>query len=169
MVPRWRIFGNFFGSCISSKPCSAHLRHAFYTMSQKTSYLWFAITLMHMNGFWYFFGRNVTDKVGNQKVLYYATSNNLCFCTTWQKEKTRKSHISVTCMVLHTHNAPVRYLPAPTLSFWQWRVVQLWPGDILNCFVFLMKKHAAFKWKDAISGFLVSPGSAEALVRCGGK
>ena len=32
-----------------------------------------------------------------------------------------------------------------------------------------MKKHAAFKWKDAISGFLVSPGSAEATVRCGGK
>ena len=34
---------------------------------------------------------------------------------------------------------------------------------------FLVKKHAAFKWKDAISGFLVSPGSAEALVRCDGK
>jgi len=32
-----------------------------------------------------------------------------------------------------------------------------------------VKKHAAFKWKDAISGFPVSPGSAEALVRCGGK
>ena len=32
-----------------------------------------------------------------------------------------------------------------------------------------MKKHAAFKWKDAISGFPDSPGSAEALVRCGGK
>ena len=32
-----------------------------------------------------------------------------------------------------------------------------------------MKKHAAFKWKDAISGFAVSPGSAEALVRWGGK
>jgi len=29
------------------------------------------------------FGRNVTDKVSNQKTLYYATSNNLCFCTTW--------------------------------------------------------------------------------------
>ena len=28
-----------------------------------------------------FFGRNVTDKVGNQKTLYYATSNNLCFYT----------------------------------------------------------------------------------------
>jgi len=30
-----------------------------------------------------FFGRNVTDKVHNQKTLYYPTSNNLCFCTTW--------------------------------------------------------------------------------------
>jgi len=34
-----------------------------------------------------FFGRNTTDKVSNQKMLYYATSNNLCFCTTWQHEK----------------------------------------------------------------------------------
>jgi len=32
-----------------------------------------------------------------------------------------------------------------------------------------VKKHAAFKWKDAVSGFPVSPGSAEALFRCGGK
>jgi len=34
-----------------------------------------------------FFGRNVTDKVGNQKTLYYVISNNLCFCTTrtWQR------------------------------------------------------------------------------------
>jgi len=32
-----------------------------------------------------------------------------------------------------------------------------------------VKKHAAFKWKDAISAFPVSPGSAEALVRWGGK
>jgi len=39
-----------------------------------------------------FFGRNVTDKVGNQKTPYYATSNNLCFCTTWQNGETRKSH-----------------------------------------------------------------------------
>jgi len=37
------------------------------------------------------------------------------------------------------------------------------------CFVFFGEKHAAFKWKDAISGFPVSPGSAEALVRWGGK
>jgi len=35
--------------------------------------------------------------------------------------------------------------------------------------VFLVKNHAAFKRKDAIAEFPVSPGSAEALVRCGGK
>ena len=33
----------------------------------------------------------------------------------------------------------------------------------------MVQKHATFKWKDAISGFPVSPGSAEALVRSGGK
>jgi len=35
-----------------------------------------------MNGFWYFW-QKCTDKVGNQETLYYATSNKLCFCTTW--------------------------------------------------------------------------------------
>ena len=50
-----------------------------------------------------FFGRNVTDKVGNQKTLYNATtSNNLCFCTTWQNGETRKSHYSLNWTVLHT-------------------------------------------------------------------
>jgi len=39
------------------------------------------------------FGRNVTDKVGNQKTLYYATSNNLCFCTTWKKMGKHENHI----------------------------------------------------------------------------
>ena len=58
--------------------------------------------LTHMNGFWYFFGRNVTDKVGNQKVLYYATSNNLCFCTTCQNGETWKSHFSLNWIVLQT-------------------------------------------------------------------
>jgi len=47
------------------------------------------------------FGRNVADKVGNQKTLYYATSNNLCFCTTWQNAETRKSHFSLSWTVLH--------------------------------------------------------------------
>jgi len=29
------------------------------------------------------FCRNDTDNVSNEKTLYYATSINLCFCTTW--------------------------------------------------------------------------------------
>jgi len=68
---------------------------------KKTSHLWLAITFTHMNGFWYFFGGNVTDKVGNQKTLYYATSNNLYFCTTWQNAETQKSHISLNWIVLY--------------------------------------------------------------------
>jgi len=35
--------------------------------------------------------------------------------------------------------------------------------------VFLVKKHAVFKWKEAISGFPAFPGSAEALVGWGWK
>jgi len=34
-----------------------------------------------------FFDRNATDKVSSQNMLYYATSNNLCFCTTLQNGK----------------------------------------------------------------------------------
>jgi len=69
-----------------------------YTVSQKTSHLWLAITLTHE---WIltFFGRNITDKVGNQRTLHYATSNNLCFCTTTKNGKTRKSHFSLECCI----------------------------------------------------------------------
>jgi len=50
-----------------------------------------------------FFGRNVTDKVGNQKTLYNATSNNLCFCITWQNRETWKSPFSLSWTVLDAH------------------------------------------------------------------
>jgi len=45
------------------------------------------------------FGRNVTDKVSNQKIFYYVTSNNLCFCTTWQNGETRKLHFALKCCI----------------------------------------------------------------------
>jgi len=82
----------------------------YYTMSQKTSHLWLAITLTHMNGFWYFFGRNVTDEVGNQKTLYYTISSNLCFWTIWQNEEMQKSHFHSDGLC-YTHNALVCCLP----------------------------------------------------------
>jgi len=64
---------------------------------KKTSHRWLAKTLTH-EWILIFFGRNVTDKVGYQKALYYATSSNLCFCTTWQNEETRKSHFHSDCV-----------------------------------------------------------------------
>jgi len=39
-----------------------------------------------------FFRRNVINKVSNQKMLYYATSNNLCFCSYLSKWGTCKLH-----------------------------------------------------------------------------
>ena len=30
------------------------------------------------------FGTNVTQKVSNQKMLYFPALNNQCFCTTWE-------------------------------------------------------------------------------------
>jgi len=35
------------------------------------------------------FGRNVTEKEGNQKMHYFPTPSSLCFCTTWGKRKPR--------------------------------------------------------------------------------
>ena len=56
------------------------------------------------------FGRNVTDKVGNQKTPYYATANNLCFCTASQNGETRKSHFH-SVELCYTCNAPMRCIP----------------------------------------------------------
>jgi len=56
------------------------------------------------------FGSTVADRVVNQKTLYYATSNNLCFCTTWQNGETR-NHVFHSIGLCYTHNAHVRCLP----------------------------------------------------------
>jgi len=47
-----------------------------------------------------FFGRHVTDKVGNQKALCYATSNNLRFCIrpTWQNGKHENCFFFTRCI-----------------------------------------------------------------------
>ena len=57
--------------CISSRPpypkkqTSSNSSTVLHRVS-KMYHLWLAITLTHVNGFWYFFRRNVTDK-SNQK------------------------------------------------------------------------------------------------------
>jgi len=84
----------------------------YYTVSQKTPHLWFAITMTYMIHEWILmlFGRNITNKVGTHETLYYATSSNLCFCTTWQNGDTWKSHFH-SVGLCYTHNTPVHYLP----------------------------------------------------------
>jgi len=81
---------------------SRHAWPTLYTVSQKNAPPLACYNFDAHEWILIFFGINVTDKVGNQKTLYYATSNNLWFCTTWQNAETRKSRISLSWIVLHT-------------------------------------------------------------------
>jgi len=91
-----------FCTCQNSIRGQEPLKMYIHRVSKKTSHLWLANNFGSHEWILIFFGRNVTDKVGNQKTLYYATRNNFCFCTTWQNAETRKSHISLNWIVLHT-------------------------------------------------------------------
>jgi len=50
------------------------------------------------------FGTSVTEKVGNQNILNFPTSPNLCFCTTWGNRKPEKCIFSLKCCMLFTKN-----------------------------------------------------------------
>ena len=52
------------------------------------------------------FGTSVTEKVGNQNVLYFSTSPNLCFCTPWGNMKPENCVFSLKCCMLYTKNTP---------------------------------------------------------------
>ena len=54
------------------------------------------------------FGRNVTDKVDNEKTLYYATD---CASALHSKTAKHENHILHSVGLCYTHNAPVRCLP----------------------------------------------------------
>jgi len=80
---------------------------------KNTSHLWLAITLTRVNGFRYF-DRNATDKVSSQQTLYYATSGELCFCTTWQNGKHEKLNFSLSVCIAKIQPVVVWVLQ----SFW---------------------------------------------------
>jgi len=83
-----------------SSHCGSH-RVVNYTLClKKTSHLRLAITLTHMNGFFYIFGRNVTDKVGNQNF----TIRPQITCASAPPDKTRKheNHIFTQLDCVHT-------------------------------------------------------------------
>jgi len=46
------------------------------------------------------FGINVAEKVGNQNVLYFPTTPNWCFCTTWGNRKPGNCVFSLKCCML---------------------------------------------------------------------
>jgi len=50
------------------------------------------------------FGTSGTEKVDNQNVLYFPTSPNLCFCTTWGNRKPEYCTFSLKCCILFTKN-----------------------------------------------------------------
>ena len=55
-------------------------------------------------------------------------------------------------------------------SFYEWRIVCLWPGDKFDVFfVFVSKATTTFRWKCVIFVFPDLQGSADTLVRRGGK
>jgi len=43
------------------------------------------------------FGKNLAEKVDDQNVLYFPTSPNYCFCTTWGNKKPRNCVFSFKC------------------------------------------------------------------------
>jgi len=62
------------------------------------------MTLTHVNGFFDTFGINSTNKVRYQKTLYYASSNNLCFCTIWQNAKHKMAFFTCCISALSEFN-----------------------------------------------------------------
>jgi len=50
------------------------------------------------------FGISVNQKIGNQNVLYFSTSSNLCLCATWGNRKPENCVFSLKCCVLFTKN-----------------------------------------------------------------
>jgi len=57
------------------------------------------------------FGRNVTDKVGNQKTLYTMPPQITCASALPGKTGKHENHIFHSIGLCYTHNAPVRCLP----------------------------------------------------------
>jgi len=88
----------------------AAIRRIIHRVS-KTPHLCFAMALTHVNVFWYFFGRNVTDDVSNQKTLYCAPQIT---CTSALPGKTGKGENRI----FHSNAVSVH---CQIWLIWQWK------------------------------------------------
>ena len=81
-----------------------------YTVSQKNVPPLACYTFDAHEWILIFFGTNVTDKVSNQKTLYYAPEIT-CASALPVKTGKHENHIFHSIGLHYTHNAPVRCLP----------------------------------------------------------
>jgi len=71
-IDRWSGYAKWHIASLAASTALAFV-YVYTPCLKKTSHLWLAITLTRVNGFWYFFGRNVMDKLSNQKTLHELT------------------------------------------------------------------------------------------------
>ena len=65
----------------------SNIKILMYTMSQKTIPPLTCYNLDIRGSITIIFGTCITQNVGNQKVLYFRTLLDFCFCTTWGNRK----------------------------------------------------------------------------------
>ena len=75
-----------------------------YTVSQKNVPPLICYNLDVHDSITKFFGTSVKEKVGNQNVVYFRTSPNLCLCTTWRNRKPENCVFSLKFCMLFTKN-----------------------------------------------------------------
>ena len=65
------------------------------------------------------FGKTVTEKVGNQQVLYFPTSLSYCFCPTWGSRKSRNCifHLNAACFLPKKHMKYIKISLTTDLPF----------------------------------------------------
>jgi len=80
-----------FNGCMYYTPCL-----------KKTSHLLTCYNLDIHGSITIIFGTSVTEKIGNQNVLYFLTSPKLCLCTTWRNRKHKNCVFSLRCCMLFT-------------------------------------------------------------------
>jgi len=98
-----------------------------------------------------FVGRNVTDKVSNQKALYCVTSSNLCFCSTWQNGETRKLHFSLKCCIS----------ALPEFNQSAWFIKSFWLTTHIHTTVWLPKSCNQCVHLRAVGGMVQEKGSRQ--------
>jgi len=83
------------------------------------SLLCLAITLDIHESILTFFGKSITEKVGNQKVVYLPTSSTYCFCaTTWGTENPEIAsfQLNAACFLHETHKKYHLVTAEPTFT-----------------------------------------------------